>query len=88
MDSDAVIKSFVYTNTGVYFVSTIERDCSAPEAYGMRYNETAVWEWDTENRKPGKLLSEHSDARKSISVHQQVCLDLYNGTRDQAKEGE
>jgi hypothetical protein len=42
---------------GGFFVSTINRPCSAPAAYGARYNETIVWRMDIKTGERGELFA-------------------------------
>ena len=77
MSDDRVIKSYVWHGEKCFFVSTIERESSAAMAYGARYNETLVWEYDWERQKRWGLLYQEEDAKGSISRHLCVCMALY-----------
>lgn len=76
MTSEKVIQSYVLER---WFVSTIRRNCSAPEAYDALYCETMVWEWDPETRKVGRLIGQDetcSSDECGVRRHMEVCVSL------------
>jgi hypothetical protein len=70
-----------------FFVSTIERDSSAAEAHGMRYEETMAWELDTETlcRKPGILYQVDGGIRNHLLLCRALARD---GEWKEPAEGE
>jgi hypothetical protein len=82
MDTNTLAQTYVFTNNGDYFVSTIDRVCSA-SAYPVWYAETLVWRWDTETKERGDLVSMHEDTQGSLDVHFDVIEELRNA--DQPK---
>ena len=61
MSDDRVIKSYVWHGEKCFFVSTIERGRSAAMAYGARYNETLVWEYDWAKQEREGLLYQEEE---------------------------
>ena len=78
MNDERIIKTYVRHGDAWFFVSTIERDCSAVGADGLRYNETMVWEtqWPPV-AKHGELLYSGSCGCGSIVTHQQIVERLF-----------
>lgn len=74
--NDKIIQSYVWHEGKRYFVSTIERDCSAIE-YPYRYNETIVWEWEQGHEQRGKMLFMDESITGSIRKHLDICLEIY-----------
>ncbi len=71
------IQSYVYAPDGhQYFVSTIERECSAVEAHGMRGNETMVWRMNNSGTTPEELVYQTESASGDMSVHFNVCQHI------------
>lgn len=77
MDDERVIKSYVWHGDKCFFVSTIERDSSAPIIPAPRYNETIVWEYFWTQKKQGKIIGQESDRKGSISTHQTICYAIF-----------
>lgn len=76
MNSQPVISSYVHRGDKCFFVSTIERDCSAAESVS-RYNETMVWPYDYEKRKrTDNFIYQTDDMLCSIEAHLRVCRQL------------
>ncbi len=70
-------------------VSTIDRASSAAAAYGLRYHETLVWEWDPRARIRGRLMRQDSDRVGSLRVHNAIVERLYlTGQAEEASDGE
>lgn len=66
-----VAKTHIWGGGRCYFVSTIDRESSAPD--GDRYAETLVWEFDYEARERGALMPWTEAASEgSISGHQRM----------------
>lgn len=76
--SDTVIQTYVWHGDKCFFVSTIERASSAAAAYGMRYNETIVWAWDTAKKERGAQLHMTDDQRGSIVAHQRTVEAIHD----------
>lgn len=79
-----IIQSYVWhrwqDQAKCYLVSTIERDSSAPEAQGLRYNETIVWEYDWEQRtRMEKILMMAGDGKGSLKKHFEICQQISDG---------
>lgn len=74
--NDKVIQSYVWHEGKRYFISTIERDCSAIE-YPHRYNETIVWEWEEGKTERGEMLIQDEDIKGSIRKHLEICSEIY-----------
>lgn len=72
-----VIKSFVWHGDKCFFVSTIERDSSAPILPTPRYNETLIWEYDWEKKERLLLIYQGDDMRGSISKHLCWCSAIH-----------
>ena len=49
--STPVCRSYVHFGAKCWLVSTINRESSSPYADGLMYDDTVVWEWDTEKRE-------------------------------------
>ncbi len=75
--NNKVIQSYVWHENKCFFVSTINRECSAILAYGDIYAETMVWECDTETRKRGNLVWQGEDVRDGIDTHISVCRKIH-----------
>lgn len=77
MPDERKLKSYVWHGEKCYFISTIERDSSASAAYGMRYHETLVWEfnWDTNER--GEWVGQYGSG-PAFEQHMQAVRDFYN----------
>ena len=71
-----LIQSYVFTEEGAYFVSTIDRESSS--MMGGRYAETLVWEWDTEERERGGIVAQGEDLEGSIHRHMQIVEKIYS----------
>lgn len=82
-----LIQTHVYTDDGVFFVSTIDRDSSA--MMGGRYAETMAWEWDEGKRARGGLLMQGEDMEGSIRRHMQIVESLHtHGIAATKEQGE
>lgn len=77
MTDERQIKTYVWHKEKCFFVSTIERDCSALHAPHLRYNETIVWAFDWEKQERGELLLTDGAMKGSIRVHQKICERIY-----------
>ena len=71
-----VIQSYVWHNKKRYFVSTIERDCSAQTEVPVRYNETIAWESPVDQER-GKIVFMDDDIAGSIDKHISICKRIY-----------
>ena len=71
-----VIQSYVWHNKKRYFVSTIERNCSAQTEVSVRYNETIVWESPVDQAR-GKIVFMDEDVVGSIDKHISICRRIY-----------
>lgn len=71
--SDMVMQSYVWHEGKCFFVSTINRESSAALAYGRRYAETLVWEYDYEKRERGGIVGQAEDSEGGITAHMQTC---------------
>lgn len=69
----------IYTETGVYIISTIDRDCSAP-GYPNRYSETIIWSTDETGRMKD-ILHQESGLEGSILTHNQMASRTFNEGR-------
>jgi hypothetical protein len=68
-----MITTYVNHLDKTYRVSTINRECSSAESYGLKYAETLVWEWDTKEYKvKGDILLMGSSPEGSIFRHQKI----------------
>lgn len=76
-DDTKLIQTHCFTDHGAFFVSTINRDSSAMEAYGRRYAETIVWQWDEEKRERGSIVGMGESGEFSIRRHQDIVACLY-----------
>lgn len=79
MDNTRELKSFVWHKpTGkCFFVSTVERDSSAAiQPPPLRYMETIVWEYDWNEKLPGKIIAKASEGA-ATEQHFEVCRQLY-----------
>ena len=77
MNTNTLAQTYVFTNNGAYFVSTIDRVCSAPIS-PIWYAETLVWRWDPETKERGELVSMHEDIQGSLDVHFDAVEELRN----------
>lgn len=73
-----VIQSYVFRDDGAFFVSTMNRESSAPEAVGFGYAETIAWRWDPQTRDRGEMIGMDSCAAGSITTHQRRCRELHD----------
>lgn len=71
-------QSYVWHNDKAFFVSTINRQCSASLAYGHVYAETLVWEWNPKTRTRGKMKGQDECAEGSIFAHQRMVKRIFN----------
>ena len=71
-------QTYVWHNDKAFFVSTINRECSSPLAYGHIYAETLVWEWNPKTRERGKILGQDECSDGSISAHQNMVQRIFN----------
>lgn len=71
-----LIQTYVFTDDGAFFVSTIDRESSS--MMGGRYAETMVWEWDGESRDRGSIMAQGEDIEGSIRRHMQIVEKLYS----------
>ncbi len=74
--SDKVMQSYVWHDGKCFFVSTINRESSEVLAYGHRYAETMVWEYDPETRERGDLVGQFDGVEGTIGTHVSVCRKL------------
>jgi hypothetical protein len=72
-----LIQSYVFLNDKAYFVSTINRECSSPAAYGQMYAETLVWMWNPETKERGPMVWQGEDVFNNIRTHVEVCQRIY-----------
>lgn len=75
--NETVIQTYVWHKDRRYFISTIERDCSAVSVQ-TRYNETIVWDWPAGQEKRGALIFIDEDMAGSIANHVRICNLIYN----------
>ena len=73
--ANTLAQTYVFTDTGAYFVRTANRRCSS-SFWPMMYAETLVWEWDVETKERGKLISMHEDTQDSLDTHFEVVEGL------------
>lgn len=73
---DRVMKSYVWHDGKCFFVSTIERDCSAME-WPSRFNETIVWDYDWDTKERGSIVHQDEGSAGSIRKHLTICERLY-----------
>lgn len=71
-----IAKTYVRHGVQWFFVSTINRDSSAPEHVGQ-YAETMVWEYDYPTQVRGKCIFQGDAAKDSIFLHQKTVENLY-----------
>ena len=71
-----VIQSYVWHNQKRFFVSTIERSCSAQTEVPIRYNETIAWESPVDHAR-GKIVFMDDDVAGSIDKHISICKSIY-----------
>lgn len=83
---ERVIKSYVWHDNKCYFVSTINRDSSAP--YGGRYAETLVWEYDWDGRERGDLVGQTGGCEGTIVAHQWMCMLIFKTGRCEEERGD
>lgn len=74
--SDKVIQSYVWHDGNCFFVSTINRESSSPLAYGHKYAETMVWEYNYQTSVRGELIGQSEDYANSTREHIKACLQL------------
>ena len=74
--NETLIQSFVWHNSKRFFVSTIERNCSAITEFLVRYNETIVWDWPVDEKR-GELVFMDEDSLGSIEKHISICKCSY-----------
>lgn len=77
---NSILKTYVYTDAGCYYVSTIERDSSAMVSPPMRFNETIAWEWNKETRERGNIVMMEGEG-VAIKQHFGVVSLLMGGLR-------
>lgn len=70
-----LIKSYVWHGDKCFFVSTINRKCSAPE--GDMFSETIVWEVNWSTKERGASVCEDSGVCDSIATHIRICEALF-----------
>jgi len=72
-----LIKSYVWHDGKCYFVSTIDRDSSAPQ--GGRFSETMVWEHDWDKNERGEhILHEEGGPESFIGRHLKLCQRIFD----------
>ena len=76
--SNKVIQSYVWHGDKCYFVSTINRECSARLSHGEMYAETIVWEHDAETQKRRKMLWQGEDITDGIETHIAICKSFHD----------
>lgn len=67
-----VIGSYVHYDGKMWNVSTIYRECSAIDGHGTMYFETMVWEWDSVNKKRGKMVHQG----EKFNDHFDFCREI------------
>jgi len=72
---DHVMKSYVWHEERCFFVSTIDRTCSALRN-PSRYAETMAWAFDWDTLERGELVDQGEDSEGSITTHVNMCLAL------------
>jgi len=76
--SKKTIQSYVYTDFGKFFVSTIFRQDSTP--YASWFYETLVWELDEDNNRKEHILYQ----TEGLNNHYELCKQLLiKGTYDE-----
>ena len=76
-----------YKDGRVFFVSTIDRECSSMIGAGSIYAETMAWELDIETMtRKVSILYQGSCARGSIVEHQRVVEMFHKFGRDTGEE--
>ncbi len=76
MESKKLIQSYLFTDYGKFFVSTIHRESSAP-LLGWFY-ETFAWELDNDNKEKD-WVADNSGATSIVGAldqHNKVCEQL------------
>jgi hypothetical protein len=76
MNEVRLIKSYIWHGEQCFFVSTIDRDSSAPE--GGVFSETMIWEFSWEENKRGKRVGEFSGSSGSLTKHILCCQCLHD----------
>lgn len=73
--SETLAQTHVWHKGQRFFVSTINRECSATE--GGIYAETLVWEWDAEVGGRGGLVGQDEAAMDSLAAHFRMVKRLF-----------
>jgi len=73
--SEKLAQTYVWHGDKAFFVSTINRQCSAINYSGM-YAETMVWVWDAPTRTRGRMLWQGEAGKDSIRTHQRIVDKL------------
>jgi len=76
-----IMQSYVWHNDKCFFVSTINRESSAREAYELIYAETMVWEYDCTQGERGRLIYQFDDIKNGIKSHIKACQELHANGR-------
>ncbi len=80
MENFSIAKTYVKHKDKWFFISTIERDCSAVGAENIRYNETMVWKLKGEpgSERENKILGQGEDVKGSIKEHNRIARIIYD----------
>lgn len=71
------LKSYIWNRISgkCFYVSTIERDSSAPSSPALRYMETIAWEYDWDTKKRGDIAVQENNGpafKQHFSIYE--CL--------------
>lgn len=87
MNNESICKTYIKHQDQWYFVSTIERDSSAPVNPAPRYLETIVWEYEYETGRRGKLLGIFNSENRRLDMHEFLVAELFKTGKVQIEEG-
>jgi len=76
-ENRVVAKTYVWHGKQCFYVSTIERDCSAAVIPPPRMFETIAWEYDWDNQERGEQVRLSSGSALTITHHIKVCQRLH-----------
>ena len=70
----SLIESYVYFENITFYVSTINRLCSALYASDLIYAETIVWKCEDNDKH---IVGMYEDSKDSIEMHTNICQQLF-----------
>jgi hypothetical protein len=71
-------QTYIYKGGKAWFISTINRECSAAAVCGSLYAETMAWEIDPKTNERFEMIKQGEAGRDSLRTHDRIVLEIRN----------